>query len=728
MEQKTSTIDTRLDQEYRSKVSRWLGEKAVANSFTLAHTPEQYQENPDAFEIRTYQLEAWANLWGARQAGTQRGFVHLATGLGKTSVAVFDVMKFREEQMAQDPPTIPRVLFVSHQNDISNQAKERFEYFMPDVSTTTFETRRENLPDADITFATFQSLYSELDRFDPQDFEYIIYDEAHHSEANTFKEVRDFFDPLYELGLTATPDRMDDKDIREYFGEPLYSKSLAEGIAEGWLADVDYHIVFDDIVKQLMKDGFEPKTLREFHELFKVRPRNETIAKNIREERHKIGLDAAKTIIFCEDISHAEEMAELLDGVAYHSDIKKNDRKRILTNFRNNTNQVICTVDAFNEGIDIPDARLVVFLRSTQSGTIFEQQLGRGLRRTRDKGRVSVLDFVANIERIQKVRELSKEIRKLTEEDGENADIDTATTGKEDGLRIHGPHSDFDFDRIAVDLLRIFDQLQPNLQPPPEGYVSVNRTAEILEMSPKTVAGLCESQGWELPYFRMAGGSGRGISPDQLEILQQQKIADAENGMFHLTAAARQMRVMQSTLRECIVEIGWKLPDRKFRNGNTTKVITLAQMAILQERFPDVFAPAPPPGYISVNMASRRLCVDYDTLVDLIDTHGWKLPTYRFGTRAAKALSQEQLTALARYRGPEIPDADETIVNITSLAHSLKCVNSTIRRIILEHNLTVTQYRFGQKRVLGDGLTREQVAIIKKALSHDQNEGDNTSK
>lgn len=466
-------------------VSQWIQDnyRPALRVISEGHELEQ-QEPQQEFEVRRYQLEAWANVWEARQAGQTRGLVHLATGLGKTSVAVFDVMKFREECLAQDPPMQPRILFVSHMNDISEQAQERFARFMPDLDMDFFKPRQRGVPDADLTFATFQSLHKNLDRFDPQDYEYIIYDEAHHSEAETFREVREYFDPLFELALTATPDRLDEQDIREYFGEALYKKTLPEAIAEGWLADVDYHIVFDDMVKQLMEEGFEPKTLREFHELFKVRPRNEVIAKNIREERHKIGLDAAKTIIFCEDVSHAEEMAGLLGGVAYHSGVQKEERKPILRDFRTGNNQVICTVDMFNEGIDIPDARLVVFLRSTSSGTIFEQQLGRGLRKTASKEKVSVLDFVANVERIQKVRELSSSIQRRAEELG---DKDLTEEGvihgggqEEPGIRIHSQHGDFDFDRIAIDLLERWGALRPKTE----------YNVDLIEMSNDELVGL----------------------------------------------------------------------------------------------------------------------------------------------------------------------------------------------------------------------------------------------
>lgn len=288
-----------------------------------------------------------------------------------------------------------------------------------------------------------------------------MYDEAHHTEADTFRQVREYFDPLFELALTATPGRMDERDICDYFGAPLYSKTLAEGIAEGWLADVDYHIVFDDIVKRLIEDGFNPRTVKEFQELFQVEPRNESIAQNIREEQHKIGLDNAKTIVFCKDIAHAEEMAALLGGAAYHSEIKKADRKRLLQAFRAGGNKIICTVDMFNEGVDIPDARLLVFLRSTASGNVYEQQLGRGLRRAPGKKRVSVLDFVANIERIQKIQRLSSDIKTHTEKikgEKSNTSLGGGTRAKLE-LHVHNQHSDFTFSKITVNLMDIWGRV-----------------------------------------------------------------------------------------------------------------------------------------------------------------------------------------------------------------------------------------------------------------------------
>ncbi len=440
--------------------------------FPDAPTDTSDKTNPSSpeFEVREYQLDAWAALWDARQRGETRGLVHLATGLGKTSVAVFDVMKFRKEQLSQSPSILPRVLFVSHTNDISRQAEQRFRSFMPDLDFAYFNSAKNYLPmghiDVDMTFATFQSLRNALHKFDPEDFEYIIYDEAHHIEAPTFKKVRDYFQPLFELALSATPDRLDDQDIREYFGEALYSKDLAEALSEGWLATPDYHIVFDDAVKEAMQSGFQANSLKALKELFDIKPRNDMIANNIREEMKKIGLEfgSVKTIVFCQDIEHAEEMAELLGGKAYHSETDSKNRRSVFDEFKNGDLQVITTRDMFNEGVDIPDARLLVFLRSTSSQTIFEQQLGRGLRKTDDKDRVSVLDFVANVERIAMVKDLADRIKKprgtnTLGDDGEHLPTEDTLEPIEDGFAIRTNHGEFDFDTMVIDLLEKYSHL-----------------------------------------------------------------------------------------------------------------------------------------------------------------------------------------------------------------------------------------------------------------------------
>jgi len=411
--------------------------------------------NTSNLQLRDYQLEAWLSLWQARTDDHRnRALVHLATGLGKTSVAAVDVLRYLKEENQSG-----RVLFVSHMNDISRQAKHTFERVNPDFTTAFFKNHK--LKDVQVTFATFQSLYQSLDDIDPRRFDYIIWDEAHHIEADTFKTVRLHFLPKFQLGLTATPERSDGRDILKYFGEAIYHKSLAEGISEGWLSAVDYHIVFDQAIKEAMKKGFEAKSIREIRDLFGIKARNTVISEEVMQRRHNIGLDEAKTIVFCQNIPAAEEMAKLLGGEVYHSEIKSEERTDIFRRFKSGELQVICTVDMFNEGIDIPDARLIVFLRSTSSRTIFEQQLGRGLRRHPGKDKVTVLDFVANVERINFVRNLGHTISANRGPRGEYAVGGSVyINNSADNVPGYFATSSFEFEYQTIEILDKYNQLK----------------------------------------------------------------------------------------------------------------------------------------------------------------------------------------------------------------------------------------------------------------------------
>ena len=457
----------------------------------LTASSEDVVAQVQGFEVREYQLDAWGALWDARQAGAKTGLIHLATGLGKTSVAVFDVIRFREEFYAANG-WMPKILFASHQDQINAQAAQRFAAFIPDATQGTYNGAAKEI-EAEIVFGTMQSLYSGRGKLSPFEFDYIIYDEAHHTRAETYEAVIRHFQPEFQLALTATPYRTDDLDIRELFGKELYKKSLPDAIAEGLLVDVDYHIVFDEAVKAAMESGFEPETLKALDELLDIRPRNEQIAENIREEKERIGSEKVSTIIFCDGTTRANEMAELLGGRAYHSDVPKEMRDSILADFKAGVTDTICTVDMFNEGIDIPDARLIVFLRSTQSPIVFEQQLGRGLRRAKGKERVSVLDFVANVERVARVRELSAAIRSRAIEledgtqrqgEGDTPDMDIEHN-KRNGLLIHTSHGNFDFDRLTVDLLEKWGTLKVKYSRPFEELANDELVSLALLLSPK---------------------------------------------------------------------------------------------------------------------------------------------------------------------------------------------------------------------------------------------------
>jgi superfamily II DNA or RNA helicase len=401
-----------------------------------------------SIEVRDYQLETWEAIGRARAEGKDSALVHLATGLGKTTVGVVDALDFATDFYEREGRP-PKIMFAVHQTEILDQAAKRFREFAPSLSQGYYVGRKKNTNNA-LTFATMQSLSQNLTTIDPKEFDYILYDEAHHAQAETYRDVIEHFNPDFKLALTATPDRMDEEDIRDLFGEEVYSKPLPEAMVEGYLADVDYHIVFDDAVKRAMEAGFTPETLGEIRDLMNNESRNEEIALQIWGEMERIGLEGAKTIVFCQDIQQADEMAKLLGGKAYHSGIK-DGLSETLDEFRNNSLQIITTRDMFNEGVDVPDAQLLVFLRSTSSRTVFEQQLGRGLRKHLGKDTVSVLDFVANIERLTQVKDLVDAITERQPKGERDSDGDEE--GLSSGLTIHTDHAGFDFDKISVALL-----------------------------------------------------------------------------------------------------------------------------------------------------------------------------------------------------------------------------------------------------------------------------------
>lgn len=471
------------------------------------------ENTPDSFEQRLYQQEVWQALWNARAKGEKRALIQLATGLGKTSIAVVDVKHYLVKEGGK------RILFVSHTGDITKQAKKSFESIYPDLNTFRLHSARNKFKEATVTFATFQYLFNNLDNIKDDYYDYIIYDETHHIEATTFSTVRDYFKPKFELGLTATPVRADGQSIFKYFGEPLYRKTFTQGMTEGWLVDVKYRVLFDSSIKEAITNGFNDFSRDKIRDLFRVPARNEVIARNVSEERHALGLDTAKTIVFCTDISHATEMANLLGGVTYHSRLSAVARERILQGFRTGDIQIITTVNTFNEGVDIPDARLLVFLRATSSRTIFEQQLGRGLRRSAGKTRVTILDFAANIERLQFVQQLGRLYANGQGDGGVSSDSNGGSSEKL--VSFDSLPSIFEFESEVIDVLKKLEEAEHPLLP--EGWDSVASASKKLDITKSSLHRLIISLKLDKHYYWQGTHVVTGISPEALQILDSNK-------------------------------------------------------------------------------------------------------------------------------------------------------------------------------------------------------------
>jgi superfamily II DNA or RNA helicase/HKD family nuclease len=331
------------------------------------------------------QQEALAALEQTRLEGFRRGLVVMATGLGKTWLAAFDATR----------PQFRRVLFVAHREEILRQSLEVFRRVQPDADLGLYYGGQKQ-PEARAVFAAIQTLAGNLHRFAPGRFDYIVVDEFHHAAARSYRRVIDHFQPEFLLGLTATPNRMDGADLLALCSDNMvYECPLTDGVERGDLSPFRYFGIADDVDYTPIPwrgGGFDPAALSEAVET---------------RERAQHALDVwrgkggGRTIAFCVSVTHADFMAEFfrrngVASVAVHSGPTSAPRAGSVERLRAGELQVICAVDVFNEGLDVPEVDTVLMLRPTESPVVFLQQLGRGLRRSDGKDALTVVDFIGN--------------------------------------------------------------------------------------------------------------------------------------------------------------------------------------------------------------------------------------------------------------------------------------------------------------------------------------------
>ena len=336
---------------------------------------------------------------------TGKALVDMAMGLGKTRVAAYVAGKYLK---------YGKCLFLCHRNHGLEQSMKEFRKVLGDtVKMGLFHGEKKCWEDVDILFASFQTFARQKHLFPRDKFCLVIVDEAHYGQAPTFKGVIAYFISKALIGLTGTPDRMDQKDIGEIFGPAVISVPVEKAIAQGLLAEVKYHLITDNlhhdkfqkIVRQVLEQG-KKISLRQLNETIFVEARDQKVAETI------LGYGKKKTIVFCENIRHANNFCGYLpESQLYHSGLSHAKNHEALGKFRSGECKCIITVEKMNECIDVPDVELVVFLRCTNSMRIFLQQLGRGLRKTSSKSTVIVLDFVANAKRVMMVREITERIK-----------------------------------------------------------------------------------------------------------------------------------------------------------------------------------------------------------------------------------------------------------------------------------------------------------------------------
>lgn len=370
--------------------------------------------------LRRYQAEAIEAIKRAAMTRTGKragAIVAMATGTGKSRVMFEYIRDFLAERPGAE------VLVLVEAVELARQL-ERASWDVLPKGITTHLWAGGDVPafscGDSVTFATSDSVrasWGVLAR--PRRFGLVIVDEAHHAAAAGLASLLDDLAPTFRLGMTATPWRGDQRRLAAHFGgdEPVYKLSVVDAIQTGFLAEVQY-VVYDDhvdwdAVHHLSKQRF---TIRELNRRLWVPERENRIAEIVRRWVDRLARDGIppRTLVFCRSIEHTEKARLALNAAGVpaaelHSDLDKFTVTRTLQKFRDGEIRVLTVVDMLNEGIDVPDVQLIVFNRVTHSRRVFLQQLGRGLRRTPDKDKLVVLDFVADVRRLAEIIEMERE-------------------------------------------------------------------------------------------------------------------------------------------------------------------------------------------------------------------------------------------------------------------------------------------------------------------------------
>ncbi|WKA58295.1 DEAD/DEAH box helicase family protein [Planococcus shenhongbingii] len=386
--------------EYRSLHKETNSERPISPVWSEAEEVEMTvgpisPQQPEIAETQTLystdisprpaQREALDALENVMAEDYSRAMVVLATGLGKTYLAAFFAEKFK------------RVLFVAHREEILYQAEQSFKHVHPDRSSA-FYNAFEKRTDADFIFASIYTLGSQyhLDRFEKDAFDLIVVDEFHHAAAPTYERLLNHFEPKFLLGITATPDRMDNKDVYALCdGNVAISIHFLDAIERNWLAPFNYYGVYDDTDYSMIPWR---GTRYDEQELLQVQLREDFAQKIFDEwDRYK----QTRTIVFCSSVKQALYMNSFFQckgvrSIALHGESHPEERKTARSRLDSGELEIIFTVDLFNEGVDIPKVDTLLFIRPTESLAVYTQQIGRGLRIAEGKSHCVIIDFIGN--------------------------------------------------------------------------------------------------------------------------------------------------------------------------------------------------------------------------------------------------------------------------------------------------------------------------------------------
>lgn len=366
----------------RDIISKYVGKL----NYAIERWDMDYELVADDIKPNYMQRKALKELNRYRVMGMKKALVVAAAGSGKTYLAAFDVRNFNPKRM----------LYIVHEGSILQKSLETFQKVFGSTKTYGIYNKDFSEMDADFLFAGNIKLSQSLELFSKDDFDYIVLDECHHATAESYRKIINYFNPEFLVGLTATPERMDNEDVFDLFDTNVpYELRLRDAIINELVVPFHYYGIRDSLIDYGLSKTQERKMISQLASVEHCAFIRDEI------EKHR-GQGKLKALAFCRNITHARMMAEEL-GEYYHTAYltAKNSIGERISAYNDLQDdekdlEILCTVDILNEGVDIPGCNMVMFLRPTDSSTVFIQQLGRGLRKYNNKQFVTVLDFIGN--------------------------------------------------------------------------------------------------------------------------------------------------------------------------------------------------------------------------------------------------------------------------------------------------------------------------------------------
>lgn len=335
-------------------------------------------------QLKEHQKQALECLNKMRENHETIALLHHATGTGKTVSAVLDAMSVGK-----------RTLFIAHTQELVHQAYETFKRLWKNVSVGKFMDSIKQ-PDAFVVCGSIQSVALNLERFKENDFGYIIIDEAHHASADTYQKVLAYFKPNFTLGLTATAERTDEKNILDIFKNTAHKLDIQTAVEIGELVPVRCIRIHTNIDLTKVRFNSIQYNIRDLESKIFVPERNKLIVDTFMEY-----VSTKRTVIFCASVKHADQIAQMINergvnAIAVSGSMKSSERKEYLAKFQKGEIKALCACDLLNEGWDCPETEVLFMARPTMSKVLYTQQLGRGMRLSKGKEQLIVFDFVDN--------------------------------------------------------------------------------------------------------------------------------------------------------------------------------------------------------------------------------------------------------------------------------------------------------------------------------------------